>query len=159
MEHTIKFPKNIDYKKVNIYAIPEVGLWAVMSGKDYKYLCRARDNGEGGNPSYWRVGLFVGGNVELGSIQYRIYPVNDTGDKDVYDDDYAVRYDEAQFIGIPCIHFNDGGELFEGEVVGFYKDGSCAVVPVGDLGIERIEKIEKIEPSKVRYLSDILEMG
>lgn len=152
MEHTIKLPTNLNYKKVNLHEIPEVGLWAVMSGKDYRYLCRARDNGEDSTPAYWRVGLFVGGNVELGSIQYRIYPVNDTGDKDVYDDDYAVRYDEAQVIGIPCIYFDDGGEPFKGEVVGFYKDGSCAVVPCGDLGVN------KIEPSKVRYVSDILEM-
>jgi hypothetical protein len=152
MEHTIKLPTNLDYKKVRPHAIPEVSLWAVMSGKDYKYLCRARDNDEGDYISHWSVGLFVGGNVELGSIQYRIYPVDDTRDKAVYNDECAVRYDEAQFIGIPCIYFDDGGEPFKGEVVGFYKDGSCAVVPTGDLDIY------KIEPSKVRYVSDILEM-
>lgn len=153
MEHTIKLPKHLNYKNVSNGGIPEPAFWAVDSGKEYQYLCRARDNDNDGNTfSYWKTGLFAGGHVELGSIQYRIFDICSTDGKSKYNDEYTLKYDEVQFIEIPCIFFGCNDVPYTGYVIGFYKDGSCAVMMPGDTAVT------KVEASKVKYISDILEM-
>lgn len=152
MEKTIKLPKHLDYKKVDIDGAPDITLWTEMSRKDYLYLCRARDEGEDRAFSYWRIALFVGGSVNLGNIQYYVHTISVDTSKYSYDDNYSSKYDEVQFIEIPCVFFRGDAIPYTGTVVGFYKDGSCAVIPSGETAIT------KIEASKVKYSSDILEM-
>lgn len=155
MEHTIKLPKKLNIGKLSVNFVPGTGSWASVSGKKYLYLCRARDgqDSEGTMGSYWTVGLFAGGSVNLGVVQYHVFSVSvaDEG-KWKYDDDYTIRYDEAELVTVPCIYFDEDTECLKGEVIGFFKDGDCAVVKAGDCAVV------KLDPSKVKYISDILEM-
>lgn len=154
MEQTIKLPKNLNIGKLSVNFVPETGSWASVSGKKYLYLCRARDStdSEYAMSPYWTVGLFAGGEVKLGKLQYRILGINTSKDKPSYSDEYTIAYDEAELVTIPCIYFDEDTECFKGDVIGFFKDGDCAVVKVGDC------KVIKLDPSKVKYISDILDM-
>jgi hypothetical protein len=154
MEHEIKLPKNLNIGKLSVNFVPETGSWASVSGKKYLYLCRARDrqDTEGTMGTYWVVGLFAGGEVKLGKLQYRILSINTSNDKPSYSDEYTIAYDEAELVTVPCIYFDEDTECFKGEVIGFFKDGDCAVVKAGDL------RVIKLDPSKVKYISDILDM-
>ena len=153
MEKNIKLPKHLDYKKVQIYGTPYASEWEERSGTNYLYLCRARDTDDvDGGSSYWKTGLFTGGNVELGTIHYRMFPINNVNGKGEYNDDFSVGYDELQLIRLPCVFFTRDDVLDTGTVIGFYDDGSCAVLTGG------VSSVIKIEASKIRYISDILEM-
>lgn len=151
MEHTIKLPKNLNIGSLNSNGVPESDSWASMSGKKYLYLCRARDVHDTGT-SYWAIALFAGGSVNLGVTQYHVFSLTANEGKWKYDDDYTIRYDEAELVTVPCIYFDEDTECLKGEVIGFFKDGDCAVVKAGDM------QVIKLEPSKVKYISDILDM-
>lgn len=155
MEHTIKLPKNLNIGKLSADIVPGPATWVSVSGKKYLYLCRARDvrDSEGTMCSYWSISLFAGGSVNLGVVQYHVFSLTANEGKWKYDDDYTIRYDEAELVTVPCIYFDDEDtECLKGEVIGFFKDGDCAVVKAGDM------KAIKIDPSKVKYISDILDM-
>lgn len=154
MKHTIKLPKKLNIGKLSVNFVPEPATWASVSGKKYLYLCRARDaqDSEGTIGTYWAVGLFAGGSVNLGVTQCHVFSVTADEGKWEYDDDYTIRYDEAELVTVPCIYFDEDTECLKGEVIGFFKDGDCAVLKDGDL------RAIKLDPSKVKYISDILDM-
>lgn len=154
MEHTIKLPKNLKVNMLDSRDVPEEGSWQNITSKKFINICRARDRqySESVTGSYWSVGLFAGGSVNLGALQYHVFSVRADEGKWKYDDDYTIRYDEAELVSIPCIYFDEDTECLKGEVIGFFKDGDCAVVKAGDM------QVIKLDPSKVKYISDILDM-
>lgn len=154
MEHIIKLPKKLNIGKLSVNFEPEPATWVSTSGKKYLYLCRARDaqDSEGTMGTHWAAGIFAGGSVNLGVVQCNVFSVAVTEGKWKYDDDYTIQYDEAELVTIPCIYFDEDNECLEGEVIGFFKDGDCAVVKAGDM------QAIKLDPSKVKYISDILDM-
>ena len=154
MEHTIKLPKHLNIGKLSVNFEPGPATWVSTSGKKYIYLCRARDaqDSEGTMGPLWAVGLFAGGSVNLGVVQCHVFSVAVNEGKWKYNDDHTIRYDEAELVTVPCIYFDEDNECLKGEVIGFFKDGDCAVVKAGDM------QVIKTDPSKVKYISDILDM-
>ena len=152
MNHTVKLPTNLNANKLSTTGIPDEGSWIDLSREKYLHLCRARDTEQSCSFGGWSIGLFAGGEVKLGELRYCILSIDTSKDKPLYPDEYAIPYDEAELVTIPCIYFDEDTECLKGEVIGFFKDGDCAVVKAGDM------QVIKIDQSKVKYISDILEM-
>lgn len=151
MENTIKLPKTLKAFSLPTRGVPEEGSWQNYTRKNYINLCRVRDVVDTTFPT-WSIALFAGGEVRLGTRRYRALPINTNDGKKFYDDDYSIPYDEAELVSIPCVYFDNDAELSKGEVIGVFKDGRMAVADICD------GEVLAIESSKVKYISDILEM-